>query len=276
MATLTDVGATTGQRLGEIRRRRLVRRRPPARPRLWFELTLLASFYWLYSLIRNAVPEHEGAAQAHAHTLWTVENNLGIAIEETVNHAVNSVTWLVVGMNYYYATLHFIVTLTVLVWLYRSHPGRFTVLRTVLLIATGIALIVFYLYPLAPPRLMDEGHFIDTVQAHHTWGSLSSPSMAGASNQYAAMPSMHFGWSAWCGAAIALSAQRRWVKILGLLYPLATLSVIVATGNHFVFDAVGGGLAIAAAAAIALLVYFRLQHPQGWPSLPSSRSRARR
>ena len=66
-------------------------------------------------------------------------------------------------MNYYYATLHFIVTIGVLVWLYRRHPGRYAATRLVLFATTGVALLGYYLYPLAPPRLMNGGSFIDTV-----------------------------------------------------------------------------------------------------------------
>jgi hypothetical protein len=263
MAILSDVSPATDQMPGEPRGRRwLVRRQPQVRLRLWFELALLASCYFAYSTIRNAVPEHEVAAQAHARTIWAIEKSLGIAVEQSINHSINSITWLIVAMNYYYATLHFLVTFAVMVWLYRSQPGRFAVFRATLLITTGIALVVFYLYPLAPPRLMTGGHFEDTVVLHQTWGSFASPSVASASNQFAAMPSMHFGWSAWCGIAIALCARRTWVRVLGALYPLATLVVIVATGNHYWLDAVGGGLALAAGAGIAFVLYYRIPT---WP-----------
>ncbi|NED79624.1 hypothetical protein G3I76_05880, partial [Streptomyces sp. SID11233] len=84
------------------------------------------------------------------------------------------VTWLIVGMNYYYATLHFVVTLGVLVWLFKWHPGRYAAARLALFATTGAALLGYYLYPLAPPRLMTNTHFIDTVLVHQTWGSMAS------------------------------------------------------------------------------------------------------
>ena len=110
---------------GPHRQRRLGSLRTPRRPRLWFEILLIAVSYWTYSLVRNAVPEQRATALRNADWIWRLEHHLGIAVEESVNHTVNSVTWLIVGMNYYYATLHFVVTLGVLVWLYRSHPGRY-------------------------------------------------------------------------------------------------------------------------------------------------------
>ncbi|MFE5188132.1 phosphatase PAP2 family protein [Streptomyces sp. NPDC056628] len=231
------------------------RMRAPRRPRLWFEILLIAVSYWTYSLIRNAVPEQRAEALSNADWLWRLEYRLGIAVEESVNHAVNGVTWLIVGMNYYYATLHFVVTLAVLVWLYRRHPGRYAATRLVLFATTGVALVGYYLYPLAPPRLMTNTGFIDTVQAHDTWGSMASGDLKNMSNQYAAMPSMHIGWSVWSGLTIFILARTPWVRVLGLLYPAATLVVIVATANHFWLDAVGGLVCLAFGYGVARLWY---------------------
>jgi hypothetical protein len=244
----------------------LRRLRTPRQPRLWFEIVLIAVSYWTYSLIRNAVPEQRGQALHNADWLWRMEHHLGIAVEESVNHAVNSATWLIVGMNYYYATLHFVVTLGVLVWLYRSHPGRYAATRLVLFATTGVALVGYYLYPLAPPRLMNGSTFIDTVMVHQTWGSMASGDLKHMSNQYAAMPSMHIGWSVWCGLTIFALAKVPWVRVLGLLYPAVTLTVIVATANHFWLDAVGGLMCLAFGFTVARVWYGTL--PYALPRAP--------
>jgi hypothetical protein len=234
--------------------------RTPRRPRIRFEILLIAVSYWTYSLIRNAVPEQRGEALRNADWIWKAEHSLGIAVEESVNHAVNSVTWLIIGMNYYYATLHFVVTLGVLVWLFRSHPGRYGATRLVLFATTGVALVGYYLYPLAPPRLMNNSHFVDTVTVHQTWGSMASGDLKNMSNQYAAMPSMHIGWSLWCGLTIFTLASVPWARVLGLLYPAATLVVIVATANHFWLDAVGGVVCLAFGFTVAWLWYGALPY----------------
>jgi hypothetical protein len=258
---------TAAERPGPLRRRRT-----PHRPRLWFEILLIAVSYWTYSLIRNAVPEQKAQALRNADWLWRTEHHLGIAVEESVNHAADSVTWLIVGMNYYYATLHFIVTLSVLVWLYRSHPGRYAATRLVLFTTTGVALVGYYLYPLAPPRLMPGGGFVDTVMVHRTWGSMASGDLKHMSNQYAAMPSMHIGWSLWCGLTIFALASVPWVRVLGLLYPAVTLVVIVATANHFWLDAVGGALCLLFGFTVARLWYGGL--PYALPKVPHARPEA--
>ncbi|PBC82056.1 PAP2 superfamily protein [Streptomyces sp. 2224.1] len=243
-----------------VAERRMARLRAPRTPRLRFEILLIAVSYWTYSLIRNAVPEQKAKALRNADWIWQAEHSLGIAVEHTVNHAVNSVTWLIVTMNYYYATLHFIVTIGVLVWLYRWHPGRYAAARLALFATTGIALIGYYFYPLAPPRLMPDGGFIDTLVNHGTWGSLASGNLASMSNQYAAMPSMHIGWSLWCGITIALLARPLWCRALGLLYPATTLLVIVSTANHFWLDAMGGVLCLAFGFVVACVWYGKLPH----------------
>jgi PAP2 superfamily len=238
----------------------LRRLRTPRRPRFWFEIVLIAVSYWTYSLIRNAVPEQRDQALSNADWIWKVERHLGITVEDSVNHAVNSVKWLIVVMNYYYATLHFVVTLGVLVWLYRCHPGRYAATRLVLFATTAVALVGYYFYPLAPPRLMPGGDFVDTVLVHQTWGSMASGDLKNMSNQYAAMPSMHIGWSVWCGLTIFALASVPWARILGLVYPVATLVVIVATANHFWLDAVGGLLCLAFGFLVARVWYGTLPY----------------
>ncbi|MEU2875420.1 phosphatase PAP2 family protein [Streptomyces sp. NPDC007070] len=233
---------------------------PRRRPPLWFEVLLIGVGYWTYALIRNAVPEQRAAALRNAGQIWRAEHRLGIAVEHTINHAADSATWLIVGMNYYYATLHFAATVGVLVWLYRSHPGRYAAARLTLFATTAVALLGYYLYPLAPPRLMPTGHFIDTVQTHHTWGSMASGDLKHMSNPYAAMPSMHIGWSLWCGLTIFTLTTIPWARLLAALYPAATLIVIIATANHFWLDAVGGAACLAFGLTVARTCYGALPH----------------
>lgn len=245
----------------QTRAQALVQRiRTPRRPRIWFEIALIAISYWTYSMIRNAVPDQRAEAMRNADWIWDAEQAMGLAFEHSVNHTMYGMTWLIISMNYYYATLHFIVTIGVLVWLYRWQPGRYAASRLVIFATTGIALLGYYLYPLAPPRLMPHLDFIDTVQAHETWGSMASGNLADMSNQYAAMPSMHIGWSVWCGIMIATLAKPVWVRVLGVLYPVTTLLVIVSTANHFWLDAVGGLICLAFGFGLSRVLYGRLPY----------------
>ena len=212
------------------------------RPRLWTELALIVIGYGLYSVTRDAVPSQKAVAIRRAGSVLRFEHRLHFDIELTINHAVDKVTPLIVGMNYYYATLHFLITIGVLVWLYVRHPQAYRAERIVLFVVTVSSLVGFYFYALAPPRFLPGAGFINTVVTHHTWGSWGNSGVDSVSNQYAAMPSDHIAWSGWCGIMLYRYAGQRWIRIAGLLYPLFTLTVILATGNHFVLDAVGGAL----------------------------------
>jgi hypothetical protein len=224
------------------------------RPRLWVEIALIAVAYSAYTMIRNAMSGHEAVAFRRAEDLLQAEQVLNIDFELAVNQAADRISWLIVGMNYYYATLHIAVTLGVLIWLYRSHPQHYRPARTALAATCALALVGFYAFALAPPRLLTHYGFIDTVVTHHTWGSMASGDVGTLSNQYAAMPSLHVGWSVWCATALVMLARHRWVRVLGAIYPIATLVVIVATANHFILDAVGGILVLAAGFAVQRLV----------------------
>jgi hypothetical protein len=237
-----------------VSQRRSVTSGKGGRPRLWTELVLVAVGYWLYSLIRNAASGHEIAALRRAERILDVERALHLDVELAINRAADRVDWLIVGMNYYYATLHIVVTIGVLVWLYRFHPRCYRPARTALFATSGLALVGFYAFALAPPRFLARYGFIDTVAVHNTWGSMASGDVGALSNQYAAMPSLHIGWSVWCAIAIIMLARRRWVRVLGGLYPAATLVVILATANHFLIDAVGGLLTLAAGFAVQRLI----------------------
>jgi len=220
------------------------RARAMRRPKWWQELAFVLICYWLYSLVRNAAPSHQTAARHRALDIMSLESTLHIGIEHSVNLLVASTSWLAYVCDYYYATLHFIVTIGVLVWIYVKHPLRYRSIRSVLFATNLIALVGFWTYALAPPRMFASRGFTDTVMAFHTWGSYASGDVANASNQFAAMPSLHIGWSLWCAIAIVALAERNWVRVLGGLYPLATLFVVVGTGNHYLLDVAGGVVAV--------------------------------
>lgn len=224
------------------------------RPRGWQEIAIIAFGYWLYSLGRNAVPAQVSIALRHGRSIEHLQDAIGLNWELSINHFVAAHAWLAQVMDYYYATLHFIVTPVVMVWLFFRRSHLYRGVRTVLVCTSLIALLGFYLYPTAPPRLLTGVGYIDTVARFHTWGSLADPNIAKESNQFAAMPSLHIGWALWAGIAIFVCARHLWVRILGLVYPLCTLAVIIGTANHFILDAVAGAAVVGLAFAVQYLL----------------------
>ncbi|MGK5549170.1 bifunctional glycosyltransferase 87/phosphatase PAP2 family protein [Streptomyces sp. URMC 127] len=225
-------------------------RRPLTRPNVLLELMLLRVGYWVYQVIRARATGERSVAEAHGRQILGIEEFLHLDVEHGFNRFVADSGWLTGSMNYYYGTFHFLVPVALLVWLYVRRPGTYRWARTALSLATLIALAGFWAYPLAPPRLMPGLGFVDTANGPQDLDNPDFGALTELSNQYAAMPSLHIGWSLWCGIVIAAVAPKRWMKCLGMLYPLMTLSVIVGTANHYVLDAVGGALVVLTGFAI--------------------------
>jgi membrane-associated phospholipid phosphatase len=176
-------------------------------------------------------------------------------------HALNQALWrlpvLAVACSYFYATLHFLVTPAVLIWLYRRHPRHYGRARSVLALGTLIALVGFWLYPATPPRLLPGAGIRDTLADVHQWGWWSGQTSAphglgNLANEFAAMPSLHIAWSVWAGWLLLRHSRRRVVRVLGAGYPLLTALVVMSTGNHYVLDVLAGAAVIAFAAAVVL------------------------
>ncbi|SEC35658.1 bifunctional glycosyltransferase 87/phosphatase PAP2 family protein [Streptomyces sp. PAN_FS17] len=233
-------------------------RRVISRPNLLFELLLIRVTYYAYAQIRLAAAGGSNSAgrvtaEEHGEEIHSIERALGIDIEHWANHAVVQVDWLRGFFDFYYESFHFGVPLAILAVLYWRRPVDYRWARTAIGFATVFALIGFWLYPLAPPRLMPGLGFIDTVHGPQDFTQPDYGTLTELTNQYAAMPSLHFGWSLWCGLVILILAPRWWMKALGLLHPLFTVTAIVVTGNHWVLDAVGGAVVVGAGFAVTYL-----------------------
>ncbi|GGS94575.1 membrane protein [Streptomyces chromofuscus] len=231
-------------------------RRVLGRPNLLLELLLIRVTYAAYSQVRLAatggtISGGRERAEAHGEQILSVERFLHIDVEHTLNHAIVKVDRLRQFFDFYYTSFHFAVPLTVLGVLYWRRPVDYRWGRSTLGLTTLLALIGFWLYPLAPPRLMPGFGIIDTVHGVQDFSQPDYGTLTSLTNQYAAMPSLHFGWSLWCGVMIAIVAPKGWMKALGLLHPAFTATAIVVTGNHWVLDAVGGALVVGAGFGLA-------------------------
>ncbi len=231
--------------------------RAPARGRLrwWREILYILGFYVVYSLVRNAGTGAESVETAfdHARQIIRFERLLGLYHEESIQDLFLGWRWFIRVWNIYYGSFHFVVTAGALVWCFRRRPDRYAWWRNTLAFTTALALIGFAFYPLMPPRLLPGSYgFVDTLASYGGLWSFDSGTMKAVSNQYAAMPSMHFGWSSWCAFVLwPLARDRRWVKALLVAYPLATLFAIIVTANHFWLDAAGGAATLACGYGLA-------------------------
>ena len=211
--------------------------RPHAGPA---ELAAILLLYAVYELGRGFGDSTLQAAQANTARIVELEQSLGVFFEGAVQTWASGIPSLPTFLGLAYVSLHLGATGAMMVWLHRRHRERFALVRNALVIATGLSLIAYTVFPAAPPRLAGLG-FVDTVTAH-THVNLSSDLLGSLYNPFAAVPSMHFGYALLVGIVLATTASNRWVRLVGALYPPFMLFDIVATGNHFVFDAAAGGL----------------------------------
>lgn len=238
--------------------------RPPAptHERAWDrrpwlrELVLVAALYATYEVARALSRDELSEAVGTGRRLFDWERARHLDPEPALNHWLSAVTPLAVVAAFFYATLHYLVTPAVLVWMYRRHPDHYRTARTTLAITCLLALVGFATLPTAPPRLLPGAGIHDTlagVQAWGWWGGDGSVprGLGGATNQFAALPSLHVGWAVWSGFLLARYATRAVVRWLGVVYPLLTTVVVLATGNHYLVDALAGAAVVALAAVLA-------------------------
>ena len=159
----------------------------------------------------------------------------------------------------YYDNAHFLVTLTLLGWLWWRRADIYRPLRNSLVLVNLLAFLVFWRYPVAPPRMLDG--FTDIVATTHAIGSWHTGALASSANQLAAMPSLHMAWAVWCTVAVWRMTSAVWARVAAVVYPCLTAMAVLATGNHFVLDIVGGLVVMAAAFAIVALPQRRRASP---------------
>ncbi|MFH8565921.1 phosphatase PAP2 family protein [Streptomyces sp. NPDC017988] len=225
------------------------------RPPLVRELLLVVGLFLVYKFGRQLANGHTGEAFHNAHRVWDAERTLRLPGEGAVQDALLSGDTLIHVANTYYATVHFPATLLFLVWLYLRRPRHYVWTRRVLAVLTAAALVLHLGFPLAPPRMLDAAHLVDTAQVYGPSVYAAKPATDTMANQFAAMPSLHFGWALMLAIGMIVATSTRW-RWLWLLHPLLTLLVIVGTANHYWLDAI-----VATALLGVALAVIRLPRP---------------
>jgi hypothetical protein len=236
-----------------------------ARPPLVRELLLVAGLFLVYKFGRQLATGHTVEALHNAHRVWDLERTLHLPGEHPVQSLLLHGDTVVHLANTYYATVHFPATAAFLIWLYLRRPAHYVWARRILATVTSAALALPFLFPLAPPRMLAATGLVDTA---HVYGPsvYGPPSSDHLSNQFAAMPSLHFGWALMVAIGLIVATRSRW-RWLWLIHPLVTLLVIVGTANHYWLDAI--------AAAAMLGVALALIHPPHRTATTAGRGRER-
>lgn len=223
-------------------------RTPRLGRRLVLELFVMGAVFAVYRQIRFLTRNDTDAAMENAERVVDFERYFHFFSERSVQDVVMHSQTLVAFLNRYYVTVHFPFTVAFLLWVFFRHHDAYQRIRNCFVSVTVAALAIHVAFPLAPPRMLSDAGFVDTLQEFgpRIYSADTSQSIA---NQFAAMPSLHFGWAfIVAGAYVSIRRTRR--SLWMMLHPAITLLAIVATANHYWLDAAVAGVLVVAAAAL--------------------------
>lgn len=215
----------------------------PVMRRAGVEIALIAMLYIGYCITRTFASTAFAPARGRALDILTFEQSWRFDVELWLNDLFLQHDWLAVASSYWYATTHYVVTLMVLIWIFRRSATEYLTARRALVLASLIGLVCYLLMPTAPPRLVGGYHDILSLNSGIGWWSQngSAPKgMGNITNELAAFPSLHAGWSLWVALVLIRAGVPRIVQAMGVAYALIMVVVIVGTGNHWVLDAIVG------------------------------------
>jgi hypothetical protein len=227
------------------------------------QFALFFAVYNGYQVVRGLANGREDLAFANAERLVDAERSLGAFFEVSFQQALINEEWLINLANFLYMNTHFVITTSFLVWLYIFRNDHFYFVRNMFVVAMGVALLGYGLYPTAPPRLMPELGFTDTI-ATLSGVAQDSETVGLLVNKYAAVPSMHIAFALMIAVPGIRLCQNPAVRGAWSAYPLLVFFVIVVTGNHFWLDAAAGA-AVACVAAVSATQLAKARTAWAWP-----------
>lgn len=207
---------------------------------------LVAAIAVVYGIVRAwAAPEDATVAIRNALDVVALEARFDLFLEGAIQATVLDHAWLVEALNAYYVGMHLPPIVAFLVFVYVRREAAWPFVRDALMLFTVVGLVIHVVYPVAPPWFVDHLGIADTFADAHATNAGSST----LGNRFAAMPSMHFGWALAVGLGIALLARPLWLRVAGALHPVLMGLSIVATGNHYLLDAVASVVVLATCVA---------------------------
>jgi hypothetical protein len=207
------------------------------------EIILIGVLYVFYCITRTFADGDLGPAQDRAGDLLTLERVLHLDWEHAINNWFAAHAWIGVPADYWYAAAHYLVTLSVLVWLFRKGPQHYAPARWALVVSCLLGLACYLLLPTAPPRLTSGYQDLMGLHSADGWWSsdASAPKgMGGLTNSLAAFPSLHAGWALWVALVVRRTTRNYWARGLAWLHMVITAVVVIGTGNHWILDLAAG------------------------------------
>ncbi len=216
------------------------------------QIALVVAAFFVYFGVRGLTQGSQVRAVDHAHKIVGFEKWVGFYWEPAIQDKLVTHHWLVTAANWMYIWGHWPLIASVALWLVIKRPAAYSVFRNAFFISGLIGITIFVLFPVAPPRLAGIG-LIDTVTLHsNSYRVMQPPAFV---NQYAAVPSLHFGWDLLIGIALVTQSRSLPVRVFGAIVPLMMASAIVLTANHYIFDAMAGGVVALTGLGISMAMH---------------------
>jgi membrane-associated phospholipid phosphatase len=223
----------------------------PARSPILLELAWLVFLVWIYDWLQDLAPLRRTLAFHNAHSVLSFETRLGIDPERALDHWLAHQHVLAFMASNFYSNAIFAVTFGFAAYLWWCRPDIYRPLRNDLVLANLIGFVVFWAFPVAPPRMLPG--FVDVVVKAGGLGAWHDTLIKHA-DQFAAMPSMHLGYAVWCSLVAWRLARHRASKqvalAFGIGYALLTALVVIATGNHYLLDVLAGTATVVVAVVV--------------------------
>jgi hypothetical protein len=218
------------------------RRRSALRPALLGELAIVACLLLGYDRVAAVGDVHPATAIRRGWAVLDLERALHVSVEPLANHWLAARVVLGRALAVFYDFGHATVTFGVLLAVYVWHAAGYRRARSALLAINGLALLIFLVLPVAPPRLLPGAGFADVVAHSGTWGAWEAGGSAVAqhADRFAAMPSLHAAWAAWVVRAVWTTTRSSWARAAAVVHLSVTVLVVLATGNHYLVDVVAG------------------------------------
>ena len=220
------------------------------------ELAAVAVAALVYYLVRGAVSDRADEAFQRARDILEVEHGLRLDWEVAIHEAILGSNALIDFANGTYFWGHMPLLIVIAVWLWRSHRHIWRTFRNALLISAAAGMVSYFLFPTAPPRLMPELGYIDTL-AIRAAPAYQAQEVGLFVNPYAALPSLHVGWALLAGFAVWRTSDHWAVRTLAVAIPVSQSWAVVATANHWTLDAFAG-IGVCAAAWMIVVLLNRL------------------
>jgi membrane-associated phospholipid phosphatase len=204
-----------------------------------WNIGLLLGLEQAYEFARGSIPSNRDVAFLHSYRVLDLEWQHGLFVEARIERFFLQWTPVMQGFDVFYAVGHAVGTIGILVWLYTKRREHFAFIRNMFAVTTGLALIVFTLYPTAPPRMFPNYGFADPEQLTHLVAAGGAQLNSYTYDPYAAMPSLHVTYAILVALGLIIAERRRWVRVLGALYPFLMAATVIISANHWILDVVG-------------------------------------